>query len=79
MKTSPVAAKFTPMKRSLSIAEVQALQKHVKELEEMIEEISALGHNDRYRRLSRFELIMEIVDEYIDSGEEEEEEEEEES
>jgi len=75
VKTIATSAKQNTMRKALLPSEVQALQKHCAELEEMIEEISALGHNDRYRRLSRFELIMEIVDEYMDSGEEEEEEE----
>lgn len=73
MKTASVIPKYNPLKKALLPAEVQALQKHCTELEEMIEELSSIGHNDRYRRLSRFELIMEILDEYMDSGEDEEE------
>ena len=41
----------------------------------MIEQITDLGHNDRYRRLTRLELMMEILDDYMESGQEEEDEE----
>jgi len=79
VKTLPAIAKHNPVLKGLSFVEVQALQKHCAELEEIIEQVTNLGHNDRYRRLTRLELMMEILDDYMGGGEEEEEEEEEES
>lgn len=75
MKTLPATAKYNQVKKALSTSEVQALQKHCEELEAMIEQITDLGHNDRYRRLTRLELMMEILDDYMESGQEEEDEE----
>ena len=71
----PATAKYNQVKKALSTPEVQALQKHCEELEAMIEQITDLGHNDRYRRLTRLELMMEILDDYMESGQEEEDEE----
>lgn len=67
MKKSAQPYQYKTSQASSTLSEVKSLRQQVKELDDMIERLGWIANDARYRRLQRFELMHEIIEDYLES------------